>query len=540
MRMNSTAKWLLILSLTWGSYLTVLFANMLSMKPDGLYAGHPYVWADWALHIGMANIFAHNEPSDWFKFHPVYAGAQLNYPFLTNLVSGLLMRAGSSVEFAFLAPSILYSWMIIFGLFFFFNVLLANPARAYLAVSLFFFSSGFGFLNFLKDWLASGDWHIWIYPKEEYSRFMEYGWGSGNVLVGLLVPQRAFLLGLAFAIWSLTVYLAKFGSRIEIKNRTLVAGGVLGGLLAITHVHSLMALGIIFLILGVFFIRRWKEQMFFAVPMILTAAAFHFAYLRGAVNTSNFWVWNPGWTSHTIDKWIIQWAWQWGLTIPAAIVGMIFLKREAGWKLVTVASFFLLFALGNLFRFQPVDWDNSKIFLWSYIGLSGASAYLVGELWAKKLAGKIIASALTVTLAFTGVLEISRLVQTWNHSHRMISIEDMTFAETVRSKTDASDVFLTGTAHDHPIMVWAARPLFMGYTSWVFNYGFPFEEREKEMVKMFAGDEELLRKNQISYVVIDWMSNRQFKINSEYFSKFPVAFQTPQRQVIDTRSLWKN
>jgi hypothetical protein len=538
-RISSVASWLIILSLTWGAYLTYLFANMLEMKPDGLYAGHPYVWADWQLHIGMANVFAHNDPTDWFKFHPVYAGAQLNYPFLTNLISGLLMRVGASVENAFLAPSIIYCWLLIFGLFALFYFLLGGAGRAYLAISLFFLSAGIGFINFLKDFFASRDWSLWVYPKEEYSRFMEYEWGSGNVLVGLLVPQRAFLLGLALAIWSLAIYVAAFGANRPLKRSTLAFGGFLGGLLAITHVHSLMSLGIILLIIGIFFIQRWREQAVFAVPMILTSALFHFVYLRGAVNTNNFWVWYPGWTSHDVRTWLAQWAWQWGLTLPVALAGLFFLyRREEKWKSVLIGAFFLLFVLGNLFRFQPVNWDNSKVFLWSYLGLCGACAYFMSILWQQNKFLKFFAAILGVLLGLTGALEISRLIQTKNQSHRMISSEDMTFAETVRSGTSASAVFLTATAHDHPIMTWAARPLFMGYTSWVFNYGFPFAEREKEMTQMFAGDEVLIRKNKISYVVLDWMSNQQFKINSEYFAKFPIAFETPLRKVVDVRSLW--
>ncbi|MEQ1877032.1 MAG: hypothetical protein ABL958_10330 [Bdellovibrionia bacterium] len=530
-------KWLLLLSLTWGVYLTYLFSHMLEIKPDGVYAGHPYVWADWALHIGMANVFAHNDPQDWFKFHPVYAGAPLNYPFLTNLISGLLMRAGLALDTAFLYPSIVYSWVFLFGLFFFFSLVTGGFGRAYLAVSMFFFSAGFGFINFLKDLFSSGDWYTWIYPREEYSRFMEYEWGSGNVLVGLLVPQRAFLLGVAFAIWSLTIYIARFGAGLPLKNRTLVVGGVLGGLLAITHVHSLMAIGIVFLVMGLFFIREWKEQMYFAVPMAATALLLHFTYLHGAVNTQDFWVWQPGWTVHSLPVWLKQWSLQWGLTLPAALVGLGWMyKQEPRWKIALIGSFVLLFVLSNLFRFQPVNWDNSKIFLWSNLGLCASCAWLLHRLWGPKPL-KALAIVLGILLMFTGALEINRLIQTGNHSHRMISRDDMTFTEKIRAGTPASSVFLTATVHDHPIMIWAARPLFMGYTSWVFNYGFPFVEREQEMVKMFQGDEELLRKNKIDYVVIDPPSMNQFKPRMEFFAKFPVAFEMRTRVVYDVRSL---
>ena len=73
----------LISILFWIGLLSFLYSQMLIQKNDGLYAGHPYVWSDWALHIGMARIFATKDPSVWFATHPLYAGGKFTYGFLT-------------------------------------------------------------------------------------------------------------------------------------------------------------------------------------------------------------------------------------------------------------------------------------------------------------------------------------------------------------------------------------------------------------------------------------------------------------------------
>ena len=73
-------------------FFKTLFPNILQFRSDGIYAGHVNVWSDWSLHIGMARIFATKDPSEWFAYHPMYADGKFTYGFLTNLISGLMMR----------------------------------------------------------------------------------------------------------------------------------------------------------------------------------------------------------------------------------------------------------------------------------------------------------------------------------------------------------------------------------------------------------------------------------------------------------------
>src|SRR5690349_13120125 len=93
---------LLYLFVPWTAFFTYLWSQMLILRPDGLYAGHPYVWADWSLHIGLASSFVQKPVSEWFTNHLLYAGVPLNYPFVTNLLSALLMKAGVSLQLSFL------------------------------------------------------------------------------------------------------------------------------------------------------------------------------------------------------------------------------------------------------------------------------------------------------------------------------------------------------------------------------------------------------------------------------------------------------
>ena len=99
---------------------------MLLERSDGLYAGWRTVWADWAVHFSYANVFAYWPVGDWFSSNPVFATAGFAYPFLADALSGLLMRAGMELVWAFLLPSIAASLALVSLLFLFYALLLGS------------------------------------------------------------------------------------------------------------------------------------------------------------------------------------------------------------------------------------------------------------------------------------------------------------------------------------------------------------------------------------------------------------------------------
>ena len=90
-------------------------------------------------------------------------------------------------------------------------------------------------------------------------------------------------------------------------------------------------------------------------------------------------------------------------------------------------------------------------------------------------------------------------------------------------------------------MIWGLRPILLGYTAWALNYGFNYQQRELDMRVMFLGGletEELLKKYQISYVVIGPTEIYDLNANEDYFSlSFPVTFQNQNYRIYDTRSI---
>ena len=543
-------KALLLLFGTWGVFFFVLFIRIIEFKPDGLHAGHVNVWSDWSLHIGMASIFAYKDPQYWFAYHPMYAGGKLTYAFLTNFISGMLMRAGFSIYFAFIVPSIIYTLILLMGMYVLFYLILQSKKQVITAISCFFLSSGLGFIKFFRDILNGYEPQRLLYPNPamDYSRLEVYQWYTGNFIVGMLIPQRSLLLGMAISLWAIAglVYVLFKERSGEKKDRIiLVISGVLVGLLPIAHTHSLIVVFLISAPMCAISFRRWRELLYYVIPASVLSITLYFIFIAGGIENPNFIQWLPGWTATGgLWRWIAMWLKIWGIMLPIAIFGFFLLRKQSLLIKSFFFSFFLVFIVANLWQFQPSPWDNSKLFLWAYFGLSGLAAVAISWGWRK--AGKTISRfdvvLIVVALTFTGFLELIRLQSIERNQPQMTSWDDIHLGIEIRKKTHPLAVFLTAPSHNHLVMMWGVRPILLGDLGWVRNYGFLSEQREKDVKVMFQGGtdaETLLEQYKVSYVVIGPSELHDFQANESYYAqKYKMAFQNQHYRVYDVRSLW--
>lgn len=542
-------KALILLFATWGTYFLFLFIRTLEFKPDGLYANHVNVWSDWSLHIGMASIFAYKDPQYWFAYHPMYAQGKFTYGFLTNFISGMLMRAGFSIYFAFIIPSIIYILLLLLGMYTLFYVILKSKKQALTAISIFFLSSGLGFIRFLRDYLIHGyklEQLLYPEPKLDYSKLQVYEWYTGNFIGGMLLPQRALLLGMTLAIWAMAgliyVLLREEGEK---ENRiTLIASGILVGLLPITHMHSLIVVFLVTAPLCVTYFKRWRELLYYAIPASVISITFYLIFISGGIENPNFIRWVPGWTAKGgLFSWLEMWIKIWGLMLPVAIFGFILLRKRSLIIKIFFSGFFLVFLLANLILFQPTFWDNSKLFLWAYFGFSGLAAIALSWGWRKGGRGvsKLDVVIVAITFTFTGFLELIRLQRIEANQPHMTNRDDINLGIEIRKKTHPLARFLTAASHNHLVMLWGVRPILLGDIGWVKNYGFLSGRTERDVRVMFKGDPEaeaLLKWHKISYVVIGPSELHDLQANETYYAqRYPVAFQNQRYRVYDVRSL---
>jgi len=539
---------LLFIILTLGSYFSIVFWKILDFRADGLYAGHVNVWSDWSLHISIANTFAFKSPQYWFASHPLYAGGQFTYPFLTNLISGMLMRLGVPLKQAFVLPSILLTLMLLVGLYFLFYLLIKSKRLSVLSVFIFFLSSGTGFITFLKDLWQKPTFAFLMYPPTDYGRYDIYQWFAGNMAVGLLIPQRSFLIGVTLGVWAIVgvLYVMLRGELVNnVKIKVLVISGILAGILPITHPHSFMAVLLITGLVCLFNFKKWRILWPYVLVAGIISSVFYLIFIYGGIENDSFIKWQPGYTAKgSFFDWMRMWALIWGIMLPMAIFGLYSWKKSisrSGWAIYISA--FILFTVGNLYLLQPIAWDNSKIFWWSYLILSAPASMALAGIWSRRnLVFKFTAGLLFLVLTLTGILELTRLVQIDKHDHMMTSTEDIKLGIEIREKTDPLAVFLTAPSHNHFVMVWGLRPILMGYTAWVWNFGFDYSDRENDMKRIFLGGDgtdDLIRKYRISYIVIGPSEIHDLSANENYFKEnFSSAFKNNNYRIYDTRVVW--
>jgi hypothetical protein len=543
---------LLILCFSFGSYFTYLFSHMLELKPSGLYAGHVHVWGDWSLHLAMASIFAYKEPAHWFTNHPYFGGGKLTYGFLTNMISGLLMRAGWSIPAAFLLPSILYCFLLLIGMYFVYYQILKSKNLSLTAISLFFLSSGPGFINLFKTWWKHPTLDFLLFPPKDFSRIEQpYQWLAGNFVNGMMVPQRAFLLGMTIAIWSLAIllYVLRHPSTTLINRRInmwlLLVAGLLAGILPIVHMHSLMALIIISGLVCVAEYRRWRELSIFVILAGLLSSILYLKFVAGGIENPNFMQLLIGWTApKTIMGWLTMWWRIWGVFTPLSIWGLWFIRKKSLTVKLFFLSFWVIFMLANVIVFQPIQWDNSKMFMWTYFGWSGLVAITLHQLIQRGWPVKILAIILYLTVSLTGCFELMRLTRFDRNSVLITPTTEMQMGKFLREYTDEEAMFLTNASHNHPVSLWGARPILLGYPAWAWNFGFFYEDRLRDMKIMYSGNSQsfpLLKKYHIDFVVIGSGEMADMQANEEFFrARFVAIYADQNYRIYDVRELKNN
>jgi len=549
-------KFFLLLLLPWLVLFVYLFANAIQYLDTGIYAAYEHLWSDWAFHTGMINIFAYKSPETWFAYHPLFADGKFTYGFLTNLISGLLVRVGLPLNLAVGVPSILFVTTFMVAAYFLVYKYTKSRAMGVTVLYLFFLGSGLGFINYLSSLLgpiptgtaATAAVTDGLTPLIYFTRNDPFQWYSGNSIVGLLVPQRAFLLGITLGVTSLLFqklaldnYKIVKSSRRNFKWETIrrnlrenkksflfaVIGGLLAGILPVSHAHTLIVLAVVGAALLFFNYRAWPTLLVYAFVTTLVAAPLYLHFVAGGIVNPKFTQVIIGWTAINADQWLRVWARNWGLVLPLVAAGIYLLVKAKQIKAALFATTgIIIFAVANIIMFQPIPWDNSKIFTWAYFLLMLPVAYVLR--WA--FAGRRFAllTFLTVMLVFTGVLDLWNLLRNYEYPLQMVNIDDVKANEYLRDNTPETARFLTAPNHNHPVMMIVARPILIGFTPWVMNFGFDYRATELRLKPMFENpgqNLELFCQERVSYIYISARETREFKVDQSFFeSNFPKIY----------------
>ena len=352
--------------------LGLLWSGALSLEPDGLWAGHQYIWGDWTVHLGDTTSFAYGD--NFPPTHPRLAGAPLAYHYLTSLTAAGMVAVGLDPTAALPIQSFMFSTLLVVGLYAFGLRLTGDRAMATLALVLFMLGGSLGWV-LLFDPANGGPLQALATNPWDAAAQQEANFWWLNPYFALIMSQRSALYGIPLVLLILTVLL------VGVKDgnwRRFAFAGAVAGILPLAHLGSFAALALIAPFLVLLFPQRgWLA--FFGVWIVIGGAVL-FGVQGGEARSSSGLRWEPGWLADE-EPWPWFWIKNLGLLIPLGAVTLFSRSVIPAASRRLLLAFLPIFVVANTFILSVVRWDNSKVLLFFFLALVILAAAAVVALW---------------------------------------------------------------------------------------------------------------------------------------------------------------
>lgn len=502
------------------------------LRQDGIYTGISHNIGDLPFHLTVMNRFVYggNFPPE----HPSFAGVSFTYPFLTDFISGMFVRVGTSVRDVIIWSTLLLLVALAALLYHWTLDLTGNRDAAFVAPVVLFFSGGLGWWKFLHEAGESGAgaWAFFARLPHDYTITYDNEFRWGNIVTTVLVTQRGLLLGLPLALIVFQNWWRAIGASEEdraARQSRMIAAGVITGMLPLIHAHSFAVVVGMALCLALLSTNRWVWLPFFTWSLALGLPQVWWVAQGSGVRSGTFVAWSLGW-DHGDQNVLLFWLKNTGLLIPLIAVALLWrngrplVPRPV---LLFYLPFTLCFIVPNLFRLAPWIWDNIKILIYWFVASVPLVALLLARLWEGKKWHRALAATLFVALTFAGALDLWR-VASRTFRARIFDRAGMDFAKMVSDKTNPTSLILHAAVPNHPVALTGRRSL-MGYPGHVWSHGLDSGPREADIKRIYAGEPDaagLLARYRIDYVVVDPPGHASMTINEEFFEQYPRVGET--------------
>ena len=494
----------LLLAVCWPFTLTLL-AQAYAINDQGLVAGNPGVYADWAAHLTYAGSFAYG--SNFPPQFPIEPGHPLSYPFLLDFLAAALVPLGSSLTSSLVLSSGLLALafppvMYLAGV-----RLLESRGGAALAVLVFVLSGGLGFVFFLSDLLRLGPSVLAHLPRL-YTQDASHNYQWLNPVLAWMLPQRSVLFGFSLALIVLGLLWMALRQAEGPRWPAFVFAGAVAGLTPIAHLHAygtVVALAAFW----TFFTPRRQWLGFFVPALVLGLPMVLWMLSGGAAHArlQPWWLADSG-GNHDGPVWF--WLKNTGLLIPLMVAAFLWRGLLPPGLGLHLAPIWLWFLVPNFVVFQPWDWDNTKFFAyWALLGSLPVGA-LLARLLAPGLrpraASVLLGCVLAAVLMLAGALDLARTLDRSVSSALFTDTGGLQVATWARTHTAPRSIFLAAPEHNQPVPSLGGRPVVAGYPGWLWTYGLnDWAQRTQDVDTMLQGapgTPELLRAYGVDYVVL--------------------------------------
>lgn len=523
---RKTFLWLTLLITILSGYLQ--YTHSFRPSDGALFVGQS-TYGDLCFHssiiTGLPN---HAFPPDY----TILPGNLLGYPFLSDALSGTMYLFGTPLNLAICIPGTLMTVLVFMGFFLFSWELTHSERASVLSLFLMLFNGGLGFfytLDRMGDTGFSALKAVFTGYYKAPANLTDLNIRWVNFLCDLLIPQRTLTAGWACAIPALYLLHTALKNR---KTSDFVALGLFTGPLVMIHTHSFMGVGIISLGVMLDILLRDQEHRkenfihFFiygsiacllALPQLLIwtfPQSSHGNYLRLHLE----WVNNTG--QFLRDESIWFWIKNVGPMFLMVILAGLNTKEQE--NRAFSAGSLLLFLLADLILFQPLDYDNNKLFCLAYLAILPLGAAFSCTLYdgLKKFRGHQLLVVLFLFLCSTsGILSIAAEL---NSNYQIFNAGEVSAADYLKEDTFPDALILSACNHNNVPVCLAGRNIVCGSSTFLYFHGLDYEKEQTNAILMLAFPQKLQSMYEsygIDYVYVSAYERTPSKISHEYIQE---------------------
>jgi len=584
--------------------------------PYGILKG----WGDGAYHLDIIQHFAVSEPFNLTQ--PIAANLQLTYPFFVDFVSAILFHAGLPLAFAWHIPILIFGISMLCVLYALGKRMFKEKFFAWALVCITLFGGGLGFVWFARQVrLDAGRVGLPAqagivqslvqnisHPKYEYTHLDIRTGGKldakaidANIvwitpLISFFSHQRSFVLGAALGLLMLLGLWEYRCSRFGLRWLILL------GLLPLIHTHTFIALGIFAFVwimyAGSFNDAAYRKSVLLAVLLAFVIALpqiiflYHGLFIQhqfyeyetsvGFTNISRQGFFTPwfGWMACTHNtSWLIcdpntagtdsnvVWFWLknfgfvfvgWVIALGYCIMRVIKKKPiDFGIRVLCITSF-VLFALANLVKFQPWEFDNNKILFWWWVCAIMLSLYTLKALWQFQIfrprqvslwltnfkfqinprrKSTILNFILIIFVFFascSGIIDVWGRVQSGlrldknTRNFGYYGLDEIAVANWISNNTNPNDVFVTHSQATQFIPMLSGRAIYLGFPGWLWTQGHAkviFNRQQAIRNFVLTGNSEQLCADGVSYILDDSQFKKDYGVMSGAGAQLAYVYQ---------------
>ncbi len=500
----------------------LMYQGLLTFYNGEYHIAFPF-FGDAAFHTSIITSFS--QGSNYLPQYPIMSDHLLRYTFLIDYYSALLDRLGMGIQWSVVLPGIALMTSLFYLLYSLGCRFTGRLAGGLITASLVAFSGGLQFIQAFKDWSVSGQpiTTFLLTRNLNYTCIFDLHYVFTN-FTDIIMAQRAaltgFVAGALIILISYTLYVDRDYDGKAAK-KTLLAVGVLAGLLPLFHTYTYACVMISMVFLFILYQeKRWHYFMIPAIGLALPQAL----YIAGQGASSMIRV-QLGWMAGSLTDIPGFWVMNMGLELFLLIAGLLIVSTK---KARFYLPYLAIFIVANIIVFQTWDYDNHKMFsFWLMPSSLFMAAALLYVYDIRSIGKPLFAIIFTLTILTGALVAFFTISQPYVE----FSKNDIYVADWVKENTPGNAVFLTGDAPTHPVIALAGRLSYLGYYPWMYTHGVNTDDRVQTVRSIYNAENmhtmiQLLRENNISYVHLgpQELRSQTYDVNQSLFENWEPVF----------------